>query len=77
MPPTDAQPADPANATEELVIRLQQQLSKRFRGVRVRLRHDALVLEGRVPSYYAKQVAQHLVMGLTQLPIAANDIVVG
>ncbi len=77
MPSSDSQPAYRDGAMEELVSRLQQHLNSRFRGVRLRARNNGLILEGRVPTYYAKQVAQHLVMGLTEVPIAANEIVVG
>jgi hypothetical protein len=57
-----------------LVEHLEQQLRHRFRGLHVRLQGEGLVLQGQVRSYYAKQVAQHLVMRLTDLPIAANEI---
>jgi osmotically-inducible protein OsmY len=64
-------------AGEDLAGRLQEQLSRRFRGVQVQLENHGLVLRGRVRTYYAKQVAQHLVMSMTDLPILANDIEVG
>jgi hypothetical protein len=35
---------------------------------------DGLILQGQVHTYYAKQCAQHTVMALTDLPIAANQI---
>jgi len=58
----------------ELADQLQQQLSHRFRGLRVEVETDGLVLRGRVPTYYAKQIAQHIVMRLTDLPILGNEI---
>lgn len=59
-----------------LAARLQEQLCQRFRGLRIRLENDGLVLEGRVRTYYMKQVAQELVMGLTDVPIVGNAIAV-
>lgn len=35
---------------------------------------DGLILQGQVHTYYAKQCAQHTVMTLTAMPIAANQI---
>lgn len=67
-------PVSPATINDDLADRLQQQLSRRFRGLRVEVAEAGLVLKGRVRTYYAKQVAQHLVMQLTNLPILANEI---
>lgn len=64
----------PATIDDDLADRLQQQLSRRFRGLHVERMEGGLVLKGRVRTYYAKQVAQHLVMQLTDLPILANEI---
>jgi len=51
------------------------QLSGRLRDFHVRLADNGgLVLCGRAPTYYAKQLAQHVVMRATDLPIVANDI---
>jgi hypothetical protein len=61
-------------AHEELVTRIQQHLSSRFRGLKVRVKEGGIVLKGRVQTYYAKQLAQHLVMQQTELPILSNDI---
>jgi hypothetical protein len=58
----------------DLATSLEQQLSYHFRGLRVHIGESGVVLEGRVSTYYAKQLAQHLVMRLTELPIAANEI---
>ncbi len=35
---------------------------------------EGLILQGQVHTYYAKQRAQHAIMSLTALPIAANQI---
>ncbi len=67
-------PVPPVTVDEELADRLHDQLARRFRGLRVEVLGGGLVLKGRVRTYYAKQVAQHLVMQLTDLPIVANEI---
>ena len=59
---------------EELTRRLDERLCGRFRGLHVQLKDNGLVLTGRVPTYYAKQVAQELMMQFTDLPILANEI---
>jgi hypothetical protein len=33
-----------------------------------------IVLQGRAPSYYVKQLAQHVAMEVVRLPIRANRI---
>jgi len=58
----------------ELETRLQSQLQGRARGVRLVRRDGGLVLKGWARSYYVKQLAQHLLMRQTELPIRANDI---
>jgi hypothetical protein len=37
-------------------------------------RDQGLVLRGRAPTYYAKQLAQHAVMEASSLPIRANEM---
>ena len=49
-------------------------LGGRLRHFRVLITEEGLVLHGQVQSYYAKQLAQHAVMGATTLPIVSNDI---
>ena len=59
----------------ELVeARVQAQLNGRLRDFRLLLRDDGLVLQGQAHSYYAKQLAQHIVMGALALQILANEI---
>jgi len=64
--------------TDEEVARIEDhvecRLSGRLHDFHLRVRDDGLVLCGRAPTYYAKQLAQHLVMRATDLPIRANDI---
>jgi hypothetical protein len=72
MMPSMTPSANPSAFSEEVADRLQHQLSQRFRGLHVDVHNAGLVLKGRVRTYYAKRVAQHLVMQLTELPILAN-----
>src|SRR5437879_4085674 len=57
-----------------LESRLQHQLSGRIRDLHLLLRGHALVLRGYSRTYYAKQLAQHALMSVTNLPIVANEI---
>jgi hypothetical protein len=58
----------------ELEEYIQRRLNGRVRHFRLSLRGDGLVLDGQTHTYYAKQLAQHLVMESVNLPIRANDI---
>ena len=55
-------------------------LAARFRGrlfdLRMFFRDGGVVIRGAAASYYVKQLAQHAVMELLELPITANEIVV-
>jgi hypothetical protein len=59
---------------DELETHIQGQLNGRVRGMRLLLHPNGLVLRGRAQSYHAKQLAQHLVMRGTSIPIVANEI---
>lgn len=61
----------PEEGLESLVRR---RLGGRVRDLRVILRNDGVVLCGRAPTYYAKQLAQHAAMELSCLPVVSNDI---
>jgi hypothetical protein len=65
-----------AEGIAELENYVDCQLSGRVHEFHLRLGGDGLVLSGRAATYYAKQLAQHLVMQASDLPIRANDIVV-
>jgi hypothetical protein len=64
--------------TSDLLERIAESIRHRLgggvRNLHVVLRDDGLVLRGCARSYYSKQLAQHAVMELTQLPIRANEI---
>jgi homoserine O-acetyltransferase/O-succinyltransferase len=53
---------------------LHASLGSRVRHVRVVSQNDGIILQGSVCTFYAKQLAQHLIMQLTKLPILANEI---
>jgi len=59
---------------ERLECLLQRRLGNRIRNLRVLVMPAGLVLQGRAPTYHAKQLAQHAVMELASTPILANDI---
>ncbi len=62
---------------EQLEARVLARLSGRVRNFRLVACGCGLILTGQVPTYYAKQLAQHAVMAATALPIVANEIRVG
>lgn len=45
-----------------------------LRGLRCRCDGDVIVLEGRVSSYYHKQLAQETVAHLEGMPMVVNDV---
>ncbi len=59
------------DALEESIV---HRLAGRLRDLRVTLRRNGIVLEGRAATYHAKQLAQHAAMELAGLPILANEI---
>jgi hypothetical protein len=63
---------------QSLLWQILEQVTSKARGrifdFHVFLLDGGLVLTGWTKSYYVKQLAQHLVMEITDLPIFANDI---
>ena len=59
---------------DRLETHAQGRLNGRVRDFRLVLRGNGLILKGRAPTYYAKQLAQHVIMEATGLPIVANEI---
>jgi hypothetical protein len=53
---------------------VQRRLGSRVRDLRVVVRQDGVILQGRATTYHAKQLAQHAAMELASMPILANDI---
>ena len=58
----------------QLETRIRVRLGGQIRDIQVVCRDDGLVLQGRSRTYYAKQLAQHVVMEGTSIPIIANEI---
>ncbi|HLN31800.1 MAG TPA: hypothetical protein VK395_28940 [Gemmataceae bacterium] len=59
---------------DHLELIIQRRLGSRVRGLRIIVRHDGVILQGRATTYHAKQLAQHAAMELGELPILANEI---
>jgi hypothetical protein len=58
----------------QLETHVQSRLSGRLRDFRLEITDAGLVLRGHTRTYYAKQLAQHEVMGASTLPILANEL---
>ena len=58
----------------QLETRIRVRLGGQIRDIRVVCQEDGLVLHGRSRTYYAKQLAQQVVMEITNIPISANGI---
>jgi hypothetical protein len=65
---------EPVAHEEHLESLMQRRLGNRIRDLRIVVRPAGVVLQGRAPTYHAKQLAQHAAMELANLPILANDI---
>ncbi len=69
---------EPDTATCESLAQIEEhvqcRLTGRVRDFRLLVRNQGLVLLGHTQTYYAKQLAQHIVMAATSLPIQANEI---
>lgn len=58
----------------QLETHIQARLGSQIRRLRVLYQNHGVILQGTSPTYYGKQLAQHLVMKTTGLPILANEI---
>ena len=65
-----------ATQADQMEALIQRHLLSRVRvrQLRVTVQEQGLVLQGCVPTYYAKQLAQHAAMEVSGLPILANEI---
>jgi hypothetical protein len=63
-----------AEGVPSLEARVRSQLRGRIRDLRLVVTDKGIVLQGSAGTYYAKQLAQHAVMGAAGLPILANEI---
>ncbi|GBD36301.1 hypothetical protein HRbin36_01422 [bacterium HR36] len=62
-----------APGDEFLEATVQKRLGNRIRDLRVVRSKRGVILQGRVPTYYAKQLAQHAILELGEM-VAANQI---
>jgi hypothetical protein len=58
----------------KLAEQVRCQLTGRVHDLRLLLRDGGLVLQGHCRSHHAKQLAQHLVVASTNVPLLANEI---
>ena len=65
---------EPSEWESRLEFHIRTRLGSQVRDVRVMCRDNGLILQGRHDTYHAKQLAQHSVMEITDLPILANEI---
>ncbi len=69
--------ADPRNFAEHLEGHIERRASGRIRDLHVVCCDNLIILQGRSRTYHAKQLAQQVVLDLTDgLPELANHIVV-
>ncbi|HZZ82538.1 MAG TPA: hypothetical protein VFE62_28825 [Gemmataceae bacterium] len=61
---------------DRLAAEVRKHLNGRLWGFQLLVHSQGLVLRGETHSFHAKQLAQHLVMKVTEVPILANEIVV-
>jgi hypothetical protein len=59
---------------DKLAEQVRRQLAGRVHDLRLLLRDGGLVLQGQCRSRHAKQLAQHLVVASTHVPLLANEI---
>jgi hypothetical protein len=63
-----------ADSASELAFHLAERLARKVYDFQLIDVGNGLILRGRCPSYYDKQMAQHAVMNATSLRIVANEI---
>ncbi len=72
------EPAYTEDATRETLARIEEHVRCRLTGLlrdfQLIFGDKGLVLRRHVPTYYAKQLAQHAVMEASSLPIHANEM---
>jgi len=72
--PATAMDARTPEGKAEIEQHVQCRLAGRLRDFYLLVADEGVVLRGRACTYHAKQLAQHLVMDLSGLPILANEI---
>lgn len=59
-----------------LAALVRDRLGNRLQDFQLEADENGLVLSGRARTYYVKQLAQHMIMAVAAVPIAANNIMV-
>jgi hypothetical protein len=59
---------------DQLEQLIAHRLGNRIRRLQVAFRDSGVILRGRSETYYSKQLAQHAIMAVSDLPILANEI---
>jgi hypothetical protein len=76
MPSRDSTLLVPADLRRELEQHILDRTGRRVHSLKVDVLPERIVLEGRSPSYYVKQLAQHCVWDILPGARLENDIVV-
>ena len=59
---------------EYIALRVRAELGSRLRDFELVPHSQGIILRGRTNTYYAKQLAQHLVMRISRTQVLANEI---
>jgi hypothetical protein len=59
---------------QELEVFLRERLRGQARDLRVEMTDKGIILRGKARTYYAKQLAQEVLLERTPLPLVANEI---
>jgi hypothetical protein len=70
----DASELPTADDCELLLRGVQDELGNRIRLLQIVVLADGFILRGQANTYFAKQLAQHVVMRLSARPVLANEI---
>jgi hypothetical protein len=71
----DVAPMTP-DEVQSAELNLRGRLRGRVYSLCLTVSEEGFVLHGHSRTYYAKQLAQHMLMAMSRLPIAANEIIV-
>ena len=66
--------ADVLAEWEHIALRVRAELGNRLRDFELVPSSGGLILRGRTNTYYAKQLAQHVVMRVSRTRVLANEI---
>jgi hypothetical protein len=59
---------------DQIAARLYYRIGRQVLDLKIVSHQDGLILQGRVSTYYGKQVAQHVAMEISGRSIVANEI---